>query len=216
MSNKFRTTGCFAATVLAGALFAVSLKLPVWHLKMEAPQYQKEEALRVRVYPGRMAGDLREISVLNHYIGVHIPEKLPQLYWLPVALLAAAGLGLAGNLVPGALRSRVFLGVALLLSLTMLASAGLAQKQMHDLGHKRDSHTALKGIHDFTPPLLGSVKVANFEITASLDLGVLLIAGGIALQLGAAFLSRRSEVKAPAHRSARDLLPRHEMIVPAL
>ena len=39
-----------------------------------------------------MRGDLREISVLNKYIGVRIPEHLPQLRWLPVALLAAARL----------------------------------------------------------------------------------------------------------------------------
>ncbi len=186
-----RTIGCVAGALAATGLFVLSLELPVWHLKMEAPQYQKEEALRVRVYPGRMGGDLREIRVLNQYIGVHIPEKLPELRWLPLALLAAAGLGLAGSLAPGAYRSRTLLAAAALLSLTMLGSAALAQKQMHAIGHNRDQHTVLKGIKDFTPPLLGTVKIANFEITAGLGAGAFVIAGGIALQLGAALLSRR-------------------------
>ena len=205
------------ATVLAAGLFVISLRMPVWHLKMEAPQYQKEEALRVRVYPGHMAGDLREIGVLNHYIGVHIPERLPELRWLPLALLAAGLLGVAGCLVPRAFRSRAVAGTAVLLLLTMLACAGLAQKQMYDIGHKRDSHTALKGIHDFTPPLLGSVKVANFRITASLGAGALLIAAGIALEFGAAFLSRRpAPVRTPTRRPPREVLSRSAAIVPAL
>ncbi len=189
--QQVRTLACVAAAALAAGLFICSLKLPVWHLKMEAPQYQKDEALRVRVYPGHLAGDLREIRVLNQYIGVHSPDQLPQTRWLPIALLAAAGLGLCGSLAPRAFRSKTLLGTAALLSLMMLGSAALAQKQMHQIGRNRDQHTVLRGIQDFTPPLLGSVKVANFEITAGLGTGALIIAGGIALQFGAALLSRR-------------------------
>ena len=47
----------------------------------------------------------------------------------------------------------------------MLISAAMAQWQMHRIGHDRDPHAALKGVGNFTPPILGRVKVANFEIT---------------------------------------------------
>jgi hypothetical protein len=76
---SLKTALPFLAAIAAGALFVASLKLPVWHLKMESPQYQGSEALRVRVYPGSMQGDLREISVLNKYIGVRIPRCHPAL-----------------------------------------------------------------------------------------------------------------------------------------
>jgi len=178
------------AAFTAAALFVASLKLPVWHLKMEAPQYQGTEALRVRVYPGSMRGDLREITVLNKYIGVRIPEHLPQLRWLPSSLVIAAGLGLAAFGLPGAARWRLLLSAAALVSLVMLASAVAAQWQMHRIGHERDPHAALKGVPNFTPPLLGRVKVANFEITTGLGLGAGLLATGIALQVLAGLAAR--------------------------
>ena len=189
------------AAACAAGLFVGSLKLPVWHLKMEAPQYQGQEALQVHVYPGSMSGDLREIKVLNHYIGVKIPDELPQLHWLPAALWAAAALGVGACFVPRFYRARALVGVAVLLSASMLFAAGQAQYQMHEIGHARDRHAPLKGVHDFTPPLLGSVKVANFHITASLGAGALLIGAGIVLQFGAGFVCRQRR-QAPAARRA--------------
>ncbi len=218
MNNpRIHRIACLAATTLAAALLLFSLRLPLWHLKMEAPQYQDEEALRVRVYPSALAGDLREIKVLNQYIGVHIPDKLPQLHWLPIALVAAAGLGLAVNLLPSASRSRGLLATAILLCFILLASAVLAQKQMHQIGHNRDRHTILKGVPDFTPPLLGSVKVANFEISTGLGIGALVIAAGVALQFAGGFLARgeaatRSSSPKPATVSGDG----HPITVPAL
>jgi copper chaperone NosL len=194
-----RTTLPFLAAMAAGALFVISLNLPVWHLKMEAPQYQDSEALRVRVYPGSMQGDLREITVLNKYIGVRIPEKLPELRWLPVALLAAAVLGVSALALRGAARRRCLFTVAALLSLTMLVSAAMAQWQMHRIGHERDPHAALKGVGNFTPPILGRVKVANFTITTGLGAGAFLIGVGILLEIGAGLLSRRRE---PIHHGS--------------
>jgi copper chaperone NosL len=193
MSNLAPKTALpFLAAIAAGALFVISLKLPVWHLKMEAPQYQDNEALRVRVYPGSMQGDLREITVLNKYIGVRIPEQLPELRWLPVALVSAAVLGVGALVLRGAARCRGCYAVAALLSLTLLVSAAMAQWQMHRIGHQRDPHAALKGVQNFTPPILGSVKVANFTITTGLGTGAFLIGAGILLEIGAGMLVRRA------------------------
>ena len=179
---QFRNVLTFVAAIGAAGLFVASLKLPVWQLKMEAPQYQGDEALRVRVYPGSMGGDLREIKVLNRYIGVHIPEHLPQLRWLPISLVSSAALGLGAMALPRAGRGRSLIAVAALLTLVMGFSAGLAQWQMHQIGHARDPHAPLKGVPNFTPPLLGRVKVANFQITTTLAGGAWIIAAGIALQ----------------------------------
>ena len=191
------------AVAVAAGLLTASLKMPLWHLKMEAPQYQGKEALRVHVYPGSMRGDLREISVLNKYIGVRIPDNLPQLRWLPVALLAGAALGLVALALPRAIRSRALITVAALLTVAVLISAAMAQWQMHRIGHDRDPHAALKGVPSFTPPILGRVKVANFEITTGLGSGALLIAAGILLQVGAGVLSRRLQLAGLGGRETR-------------
>jgi hypothetical protein len=75
----------------------------------------------------------------------------------------------------------------------MLVSAAMAQWQMHRIGHERDPHPALKGVNNFTPPILGRVKVANFTITTGLGAGAFLIGAGILLEIGAGMLSRRRE-----------------------
>ena len=175
--------------LLAGGLLVASLKFPLWHICMEAPQYREQEALRVEVLPGSMRGNLSEIRVLNQYIGVQVPQQLPQTRWLPAALLLTVVLGLGVALLP--LRSRRFaaLGVAAALAIAMLAAAGQARWQMYEIGHNRNHHSALKGVADFTPPLLGKIKLANFELEAGLGLGSFFIAGAIVLYAGMALLA---------------------------
>ncbi len=184
-----RTLALWLLVAAAAGLLLAGLKLPMWRLKMEAPQYQGDEALRVQVYPGQMKGDLREIRVLNKYIGVHIPERLPQLSWLPFVICAGASLGLLGAALPTNGRRAVLLASAVALSASMVTAAAQAQHQMRDIGHHRDRHAPLKGVDDFTTPLLGSVKIANFHISSNLGAGAFLIAAAIALQAGAGFLS---------------------------
>jgi hypothetical protein len=181
----------FALALFAAALLVASLKLPLWRMRMEAPQYRDKEALKVIVYPGSLRGDLGEIKVLNTYIGVHIPDQLPQVRWLPSALVAAGALGFMAAFLPGVARRRALVVMPALLSLTLVTAAVQAQWQMYDIGHKRDAKTKLVGVKDFTPPLLGHAKVAQFEIVSRLASGACLIGVAVALQLGAAFCSRR-------------------------
>src|SRR5689334_16942144 len=79
-----------ALVVISAVLLIASLRLPLWHMRLEAPQYQAEEALKIAVFPNRYGGDMREISVLNQYIGVHVPATLPQFGWLPALLVGGA------------------------------------------------------------------------------------------------------------------------------
>lgn len=192
--NKFwRTTISISLTLVAGTLLAVSLKLPLWKMKMEAPQYKDEEALRVVVFPGALRGDIHEITVLNQYIGVHVPQELPQLEWLPKALLAAGALGLLASFFPTRFRKWSLVILPTALSLALIFAALQAQKQMHDIGHNRDEHAALARVKDFTPPLFGEVKIFQFEIESKLGLGAFLIGAAIFLQFTGAFVNRNCE-----------------------
>ncbi len=192
MSNSRRTILVISFAVVAAACLFGATKLPLWHLRMEAPQYRDEEALKVNVFAGSMNGDLREITVLNQYIGVHIPEVLPQSKWLPTALLLGAALGVLASLLPFLVRR----GALLITSIALASAIGVAvfqaKQQMYDIGHKRDAHTKLARVQDFTPPFLGTAKVAQFTITASFGSGAYLLGAAIALQLGGAFVRRRS------------------------
>ena len=192
--NKFwRRITSVAIVAVAATLLALSLKLPLWQMRMEAPQYKDDEALEVVVFPGEMRGDLTEITVLNQYIGVHVPETLPQFAWLPEALLATAVLGFIAGIFPTQLRKwgLIFIPASLCVALTFAAAQ--AKQQMHDIGHKRDEKTTLARVKDFTPPLYGKVKIFQFETESKLGLGAFLIGAAILLQFSGAWVNRRCE-----------------------
>jgi copper chaperone NosL len=179
-----------ALAAVAGGLLLVSLRLPLWHMRMEAPQYRGPEALNVVVRPGALEGNLGEIKILNQYIGVTVPDTLPQEQWLPLLLCLGAGLGLVAVLLPRRWRSFGAFAVAGILVAGLLVAAGQAQWQMYRIGHDRDHHAALKGVGDFTPPLLGSRKLAQFELTSRLGLGSACIAGALALYSALGLMGR--------------------------
>ena len=191
MNNVRRTILTISFAVIAASLLVASLKLPLWHMRMEAPQYRDEEALRVNVFAGSMNGDLGEITVLNKYIGVHIPEVLPQSKWLPLTLMLAAGLGIFASLLPRIARRGALLLVSIGLAGAVTCAVAQAKQQMHDIGHKRDAKTTLAGVRDFDPPFLGKAKIAQFTVNSWLGTGAYCIGAAITLQLGAAFVSRR-------------------------
>ena len=183
------------AVIGASILLLVSLKLPLWQMRLEAPQYRDQEALRVAVHPDSLRGDLKELSVLDQYIGVHIPPTLPQFKWLPGLLIAGAVLGIGARLLRFSIRGRALVGVSCVLAGGLALAAIQAIFQIHDIGHKRDQKTVLAGMKDFTPPFLGTTKIAQFTVTSRFGTGAWLIGGALTLQLGAAALSRQQTAK---------------------
>jgi hypothetical protein len=190
----------FAA--LASILLLVALKLPLWEMRLEAPQYRDQEALHVAMHPNALHGDIRELSVLDKYIGVHIPPTLPQFRWLPALLIAGAVLGFAASLlrIPARRHALVFVSGALAAALALAAVQ--AMFQIHDIGHRRDQKTILVGVKDFTPPFIGTNKIAQFTVSSRLGLGAWLIGGALALQLGAAWFSRERHAKPGSLKTA--------------
>lgn len=188
--------------LLASALLLVSLKLPLWQMRLEAPQYRDQEALHVAVHPNSLQGDLRELSVLDQYIGVHIPPTLPQFKWLPGLLIAGAVVGFIASILRISVRCRALTFVSCALAVALALAAVQAMFQIHDIGHKRDQKTVLAGVKDFTPPFLGTNKIAQFTVSSRFGLGAWLIGGALALQLGAAWSSRRRQTKTDSLKSS--------------
>ena len=129
--------------------------------------------------------------MLDRYIGVHIPPSLPQFKWLPGTLIAGAILGLIAVLLPLVIRRRALIVVVISLAAALAVAAVQAMTQMHDIGHNRDQHTILVGVKDFTPPFLGTTKIAQFEVSSRFGWGAWLIGAALALQLGTAWTSKQ-------------------------
>jgi hypothetical protein len=177
--------------VAAAALAAAALTLPLWGFAMSAPQYP-DETLHLQVQRTGIVGDVHEVETLQHFIGVRFPTDLPELQWATRAIVAFAALLLLGAFVGAGTVGhvyRVLCTVALVMFLA--ASAAVVQARLYQVGHDRDPNSPLRGMHDFTPPLVGPAKVGNFTVWSFPHAGAVVL-------LAAAVLSVAGSRKAAA------------------
>ena len=152
--------------VLAGALLLVAIYVaPLWNLTMFAPQYP--DGLRLDIYSYKFEGgnggqDLKEINILNHYIGMRnlVADDFTEFKWLPFVVgalgllyLRAAVLGTVGGLVDVLVLNVYFSAFA-------LWSFGY---KMYVYGHTLAPTAAVK-VPPFMPPMFGYKQLANFEV----------------------------------------------------
>jgi hypothetical protein len=166
--------------VTAAALTAASLLLPIWGMRMTAPQYP-DEALVLRIDRHGIGGDVQEVETLQRYVGVRFPEKLPELDWLPAVVLALTVLLLAGAAAGGGTVARALRVVTVAAFVVFLAgSAALVQKRLYDVGHNRNPNAPIKAVKSFTPPIVGPAQVGNFTVWSFPHAGALsLLAAGL-------------------------------------
>lgn len=154
----------------------IGLTMPLWHIRMEAPQYP--DGLTVDIFAFKLEGghegnDLREINILNHYIGMKKIDRaeLADLDWLPF------GFGLLGVLL---LRLAAIGNVRSLLDLSVLVgyfgafSVGRFVYKMYSFGHHLSPDAPVK-ITPFMPALFGTKEVGNFTTHAGPGSGTYLV-----------------------------------------
>jgi hypothetical protein len=194
--NRFLDSPLQAAPrllLLAAALSLVPTYVtPLYNMTMFAPQYP--EGLRLDIYSYKLEGgnrnqDIKEINVLNHYIGMRdlVTEDFGEFKWLPFVVgilgllfLRAAVLGKASHLVDVAV---------LYLYFGLFALWSFAYK-MYRYGHDLDPKAAVK-VEPFLPPLFGYKKLANFEVYSYPQVGSYALALAALCLLGACVLAYR-------------------------
>ncbi|HEY6394098.1 MAG TPA: hypothetical protein VIX12_01700 [Candidatus Binataceae bacterium] len=181
-----------AATMLAASLF-----LPLWCTELEAPQYHGEDKVVVTVYPGRVTGNIREVQTLNQYIGVRLPLDAPELRMLPWALGGFLALTLGTVFLPSGLQKKAAIANFIIMAIGGMAGAASLQYRLYQLGHER-THSIMRGIQNFTPPILGSLRLANFHIETELQIGGWAFALAIVLTGVAIYLSYRESTQSPS------------------
>jgi hypothetical protein len=150
--------------VTAALLTAVSLLLPIWGVRMTAPQYP-DEPLVLRIDRHGIGGDVREVETLQQYVGVRFPQAMPELTWLPPAILALTGLLLAAASTGRGRAARAMRIITFAVFAVFLAgSAAIVQKRLYDVGHDRDPNAPIKAVKTFTPPIVGPARVGNFTV----------------------------------------------------
>ena len=179
--------------VAAGAVIA-AVFLPLWQIKLVAPQYQ--EGLSLRIYSHKLIGgnngqDLVEINGLNHYIGMKplIQEDFVEMKWLPFAFGIFGLLALRAAAI-GRMIALIDLGVLFLYFGAF--SIGNFYYRLYDYGHALNPHAPMT-IKPFTPILIGRQQIANFVQTSLPQAGALLLVLFLFLVLVAIWFSRKEE-----------------------
>jgi copper chaperone NosL len=167
----------------AAGLAAAALAAPLWGFAMSAPQYP-DETLHLRVVRTGIAGDVHEVSTLQHYIGVRFPTELPELTWATRTIMAFAALLVAAAFSGAGRAGRAYrLACTVALLAFLVASAAAVQKRLYQVGHDRDPNAPIRAVRDFTPPLVGPVKVGNFTVWSFPHIGAMLLLGAATLSI---------------------------------
>ena len=189
--------------VVAAITLATTLVQPLWNMTMFAPQYQ--EGLRLDIYSQELRGgnggqDLKEINLLNHYIGMRdlSNDNFTEFKWMPFAIgalallfLRAAAHGTMAALVDAAVVFCYFGAFS-------LWSFGY---KLYQYGHQL-APTAPVKVPPFTPPMFGYKQLANFEVYSYPAAGTYLMAATALAVLVAVIVASRSDRSAGRVRAA--------------
>jgi copper chaperone NosL len=166
-------------------LIGSALWLPLWRIDIWAPQYP--EGLGMRIFAGSIEGNVSQINILNHYIGMKhiIPEQIPELRVIPVILSCLVGLGIVVILA-----NKTFLAKMWLFILGLFSVGGLIDFYLwgYDYGHNLSPEAPIKipGL-TYQPPLLGYKQILNIEAYSLPDLGTYALSLGILLAVAAIY-----------------------------
>ena len=154
----------------AAALLLAAICLPLWGMTLVSVQYP--EGLRMVVYPTHIRGDITEINLLNHYIGMAeiSNDFFVELKVIPVLFGVIAGLCLIAAVVR---RTWVTLLPILLMSATAVYGFWSMRTRLYSYGNDLDP-TAAIDIEPFTPPMLGENTIAQFGTYAYFSWGTFL------------------------------------------
>lgn len=170
-------------TVLSSLLLGAMFFLPIWYIRLEAPQYPEGISLYIKLSTivGGGEFDLMKVNMLNHYIGMKAIDaaSIPELRFMPwiVGLLVVSGLLVAWS---GKFKALI----AWSASFAAVALAGLVDfyRWGYDYGHNLAPDAVIKvpGM-TYQPPLIGSKQLLNFNAQSWPAPGG--IAAGLALLL---------------------------------
>ena len=175
-----------ACGIAAAGLVALSSTQPLWTMTMRAPQYPK--GLRLHAYGNGMTGDLRELNILNHYIGmppIEAPALETAIYPIGIAVLAVL------CLLSPVHRWLFRFATAATLATPVLILADL-QWRLYQFGHSLDPHAPIR-LKPFTPLVLGESIMGNFHSTGMLAMGTFSVLVAGALLIIGNRISRRLE-----------------------
>ena len=159
--------------LLVGVALALlpSIFLPVWQITLHAPQYP--DGLSVMIYPHTVGGELREVNLLNHYIGMQeiTPNEFPEFKFIPFFILRFFGFAVLAALV-----GRLPIAAIGYLDFVVFGAVMLYdfQQWLTEYGHNLSPEAPIT-MEPFTPKFIGTTVVGNFTVTSMPSDGAILM-----------------------------------------
>jgi copper chaperone NosL len=164
--------------VAAAALLVPVFALPLWSIRIVAPQYREGLGMFIglRDIWGHTEHDIQNINILNHYIGMKpidpaVVDILTVMPWVVGFLMLSA--------LVVALVGRRWLVGGWLLAFTVLGTAGLMEFYAwnYDYGHNLDPMAPIKipGM-TYQPPIFGTKQLLNMSTSSYPSWGTLFVA----------------------------------------
>lgn len=196
----------------AVVLLLLATTFPLWQAKLNAPQYPG--GLDMIAYGDRVTGDVSEINLLNHYIGMkplkwnEIPERALWTPGLIAALIAAAVASISRN----KLVRRILCTMLWLFPIGVILDI---QFRLYQYGHDLDEEAALR-VPKFTIWVFGPTKVWNFSTWAWPGIGLIFLLGAAAIVTFGPGIARRIQKGRATSATMAALLLLGVMAAPAM
>jgi copper chaperone NosL len=154
--------------VLAALLLIPVFSLPLWSIRIVAPQYNDGLGMFIGLSDirGHQEHDIQNINILNHYIGMKpiVPAEVDVLQVMPLAVMALIGLGLVAAAV-----NRRWVTAAWLVAFVVLGTAGMHEfySWNYDYGHNLSPDAPIKvpGM-SYVPPIMGTKTLLTIKASS--------------------------------------------------
>ena len=176
--GKKRLLG-FLTLIVVSLLVVQGGEKPLWKMTLYAHNYP--QGLRMEAFGDRLDGDLYEINIVNHYVGMEkiSPEEIDEMRLFPFALAGIVVLALLAALFP----SRRWI-LSIIASAIPLGVLAVIQIYLYKFGHELNPHAPFR-IDPFTPLVLGKSTIYNFTVESMVASGFwMLFGGGLLIGLG--------------------------------
>jgi hypothetical protein len=197
--------------MMLGPLFLLGLYiLPLWNIMLGAPQYPEPLGMNIHINGLRGVNefDIQNIDGLNHYIGMQtLPkdEDMWEFSTFPVIVGAMVALGFIIGLLGyfGKFSYKWFLAWFVVMSVFGVLGMYDFNSWMVEYGTNLDPNAIMKLTNPdgtpmtYKPPLLGHVKMLNFDVTSLPAPGAWLMFVGMTLTLLAGYLGWKSNIHVP-------------------
>jgi len=168
--KKSKLKGWVRSLVFLSVLLMIGvLFFPMWQIQLSAPQYP--EGLSLKIYPGKLGGDVDIVNGLNHYIGMktlHTKDFI-EFSILPYCIIFFAALILITALINR--KKLLYFTTGLFIVFAIVAMVDFWRWE-YNYGHNLNPDAAIQvpGMY-YQPPLIGYKQLLNFGAYSIPDVG---------------------------------------------